>query len=257
MNGNLVPGKREVKIGDWFSEAMRLTTDNIGPHLVVGLILTVIYLAAGTTVIGSLLLAVPMACGAFYFSKKQLLHQSPEIGDLFRGFDVFQEAVIANLIVGGICLGLTLVIGIVTAVLVVIPSFIIGMIGTCCPAAWLGYLLYVPLLFVIYLVIALFTAMHVLLAGLLFDRKLKALEAVKLSYTFALENLWPITLYSCLITAVAAIGIVCTCGLGYVFFIPFLMYASTVVYRDWIGFAENEPAPMLAEPPSGGPPATP
>jgi uncharacterized membrane protein len=257
MNGNLVPGKREVKIGDWFSEAMRLTTDNLGPHLLVGLILLVIFLVAGATVIGSLLLAVPMACGAFYFTKKQLLHQSAEIGDLFRGFDIFQEAVIANLIVGGICLGLTMVIGIVTAILVVIPSFIIGMIGTCCPAAWLGYLFYIPLLLVIDLVIALFTAMHLLLAGLLFDRNMKALEAVKLSYNFALANLWPVTLYSTLITAVATLGIVFTCGLGYLFFIPFLMYASTVVYRDWIGFAENESAPLLAESPTATPPAAP
>jgi uncharacterized membrane protein len=99
------------------------------------------------------------------------------------------------------------------------------------------------------MVFVIFTAMHLLLAGLLFDRRLKAMEAVKLSYAFTLENLWPITLYSALITAVSTIGIVFTCGLGYLFFIPFLMYAGTIVYRDWIGFVEDEPTSLPAEPP--------
>lgn len=257
MNGNLVPGKREVKIGDWFSESMRLTMDNLGPHLLVGLILTLIFLVLTFTVIG-LLVCVPLWCGAFYYAQKRMLNRPVEINDLFRGFDIFTQALLANLIVAGVVVGISVVTGIALGVLVGIPILLVSSIGTCCPLAGMAaamgsvpllIILCIPALIIEILLSGISLGLHALLPGLLLNRKMAAMDAIKLSYSLALKNFWQITLFGIVVTLVSMAGVLLTCGLGSVFIGPWLMFANAVVYRDWIGFTEEEPAPMLTAPP--------
>jgi uncharacterized membrane protein len=235
MNANLIPANKEVKLSAWFSEAMQLTLDNIGPHLLIGLILLVIGYVLSFTFIGILLLQVPLLCGMFCYAKKRMLRQPAEIGDLFRGFDVFVPALIASLIVTVVIVGVSVVVA--------IPSFIIGLIGAFCPFAFLAHILVYPVVLVISLAfLGPFFAMHALLPGLLFEQRMDGVEAIKLSYAYGWQNIRALSVYGLAVMAVVILGSLLTCSLGAIFTIPFMMFAGTVVYRDWIGFNETEGA---------------
>lgn len=243
MNNSINPEKREVKVNDWIAESMRLTFDNIGPHLLVGLIICAIALALTATVIGQLLLVVPLWCGNYVYAKNRMLSRPAEIGDLFRGFEIFVEAMIANLIMAVV----VIVLMIVDAIGFVLPSLIIGVIGSCCPVAFLATILvWIPAIIITPVLAGIFFGMHALVPGLLWERRLSAMDAIKTSYNFAFKNFWMITLYGTLVMVILMLGSVLTCTIGAIVLAPFMMFATTVVYRDWIGFIDSE---------AGAPPA--
>ena len=87
-----VAEKKEVRIGDWLGEAWNLTVENIGPHLLLGLVLGLVSIVSSFTLVGPILISGAIWCGAFFYAKKRMLKQPAEIGDVFKGFDVFVES---------------------------------------------------------------------------------------------------------------------------------------------------------------------
>ncbi len=90
-----------VKIGDWFSEAWQLISQDIGTHLILGLIV-----GLGTSATGSLLYG-PLVGGYLWivFRKLKDPNYVPQVGDLAKGFEVFVATFLVWL-VGGIIAGL-------------------------------------------------------------------------------------------------------------------------------------------------------
>lgn len=248
MNHIPIATKQEVKIGDWLAEAWQLTVDNLGPHLLLGLLVTVIMIGANTICIGGILVGMPIACGSFLYAKKRMLSGSPEIGDIFKGFDVFVEALLATLIYIGISILLAMILTVVY-----VGTLAIGV--ACPPLA----LLLVPLmiLFSICLAGAIY-ALIILTPALLMDRRLKAWDAVKLSCEFGVKNFWMMSLFGLILILITSIGSMITMGIGCIFTTPFMIFAGTAIYRDWIGF-EDGPALRQTELPdvdeTGGPEA--
>jgi hypothetical protein len=242
MNGIPVAEKREVNIGNWLAETWKWTTKDIGPTLLLGLVAVLILLVLGITFVGSVLCSMPIFCGLFLYCKKRMLGRPAELGDMFKGFEIFAECLIASLIILGFSLALGLVFGIVFGV--------IAAMGTCCPVAFLLNILLIPVMF---LVSGAAWGVTVLVPGLLFERRMKAWDAIRLSYQFAMKNFWMISLYGCIVLLIYMLGTMITCGLGIILALPFVVFAGTVVYRDWIGFAEGGAEKIELIPTDAGP----
>lgn len=232
-----VPERREVPIGQWISEAWQLTTAHFGEHVLLGLVVVVIMLLAGMTVIGNILIGMAMACGCFNYARQRMLSRPAVVGDVFRGFDIFGECVLASLIYLGI--------GIVASIAIAIVYGIIAAIGTCCAPL---LILIIPITLVSgFLIGGIIFGLTVLTPGLLYERRMKAWDAIKLSYAYGIKNPWMIGLYGIVVTFIAALGSILTCGIGCIVTTPFTIFAGTLVYRDWVGFAEAGPAAAAAE----------
>jgi len=72
---------------------------------------------------------------------------------------------------------------------------------------------------------------------------MKAWDAIQLNDNFAFKNFWMITLYGIVVSLIAVLGIVVTCGIGVIVVVPFLMFAETIVYREWVGFIDEAQTP--------------
>lgn len=255
-----VAEKKEVKIGDWLSEAIRLTTEkeNIGPHLLLGLIVAAIFIipyalgmffslflrhfVAGIiagigissmlTFVFCLIAMMPLACGMFLYAKKRMLKMPVDLSDIFRGFDIFVECLIASLII--------LVFVAILFFVDLIINLVVGLIGACCP---LAILIYLPLILASLIMGAAIYGFVVLIPGLLYERRMKAWDAIQLNIAFAFKNFWMITLYGIVVSLIALLGIVVTCGIGVIVVVPFSMFAGTIVYREWVGFIDEAQTP--------------
>jgi uncharacterized membrane protein len=255
-----VAEKKEVKIGDWLSEAIRLTTEkeNIGPHLLLGLVVAVIFIVpyalgmffslflrhivavivAGIgissmlTFVFCIIVMMPLACGMFLYAKKRMLKMPAELSDVFRGFDIFVECFIASLII--------LVFVAILSFVDLIINLVVGLIGACCP---LAILIYLPLILASLIMGAAIYGFVVLIPGLLFERRMKAWDAIQLNIAFALKNFWMITLYGGVVSLIGLLGIAVTCGIGVIVVVPFSMFAGTIVYREWVGFIDETQPP--------------
>ena len=116
-----------VKIGDWFSEAWQLISQDIVTHLILGLIV-----GLGTSITGGLLWG-PLMGGYLWiiFRKLKDPNYTPEIGDVGKGFEMFVQTFLVG-IVGGIIASLGIIgcfVGIfVTSALVILslPAVVEG-----------------------------------------------------------------------------------------------------------------------------------
>ncbi|MCX7000679.1 MAG: hypothetical protein NT106_10380 [Candidatus Sumerlaeota bacterium] len=227
-----VAGKKEVKIGDWLSEAMKLTTENLGPHLLLGLVVGVIFIVGVGTVAGGLIVIMPLMCGMFFYAKKRMLKMPADLSDIFRGFDIFNECLVASLIIL-VYIAILLFVGFII-------YLVVGLIGSCCP---LAFLIYLPLILATLFMWAAIYGFIVLLPGLLFERRMKAWDAIQLNIDFAFKNFWMITLYGIVVSLIGLLGIAVTCGIGVIVVVPFSMFAGTIVYREWVGFIDEAQTP--------------
>jgi len=66
------------------SEAMNLTTENLSPHLLLGLVVAVISIVVGLTIVGGLIVQMPLMCGMFLYAKKRMLKMPVDLSDIFR-----------------------------------------------------------------------------------------------------------------------------------------------------------------------------
>lgn len=167
-------GKREAKIGPWLSEAWSLTIEQkfIGLQLLIGLVVGLILAALSMTVLGPLFITMPIICGLFYFASKRIQKKPVEFGDVFRGFDVFVEGLIASLII------------FVVILVMIVVIIVVNLIGMCCATV----LPVIPVLLSLG-AMGLLYAGTVLVPGLLFDRRMKAWDAIKVNLAYAKENL--------------------------------------------------------------------
>lgn len=216
-------GKRDIDVGKWLTEAVNLTFEGpfVGIQLAVGLVAGIILAVAGMTFIGPLFVQFPILCGLFYFARKRMQEQQVEFGDLFRGFDVFTEGFLASLAL----YAALIVLGPITLVVFLV------FFSCCFPIPMIAMLLFSALLY---------TFTVGLIPGLLFDRRMKAWEAIRLNYAFSIANFAPLFLYHLVIAAVLWLG-GAIAFVGLIVAIPFAAFAGAIQYREWIGFAQGQP----------------
>jgi len=227
MDGIHLASKRQARIWDWLAEAWNLTVDreDVGLHLLVGLVITLGFFLLVFTIVGPALLYLPVACGLFYFARNKLQGQKPEFNDVLKGFDLIGEGLKGGLMVLGISLAVMIVFLPLCALIV--------FLGVCCPPIEAVVLLLLFLLKAAFLTFGLGVV-----PALMFDRGLGAWEALKANYELTLANFWDFYLFNVIMLVIFILGIVTLMGL--VLVIPFAMYAYTLVYRDRIGLLADE-----------------
>lgn len=207
------------------------------------------WLFVGMTLVGMLIGSVvplgilmgPMMCGLYLALFQTRRGQPIEFGLLFKGFDYFGDAVIATLL------------HMIPIVVVVIPTYIlfyVGMftiIGTTSqngepnPAAMLGFFgVFGVIWLVIMVLLIVLSVVFTFAYPLIVDRRLKGLDAVKLSIRAAFANFWRL-LGMLLLTGLLSFLGVFLCIVGIYLVIPISLAAIAAAYEQVFGLSDLQP----------------
>jgi hypothetical protein len=170
----------------------------------------------------------PMACGLYLCFFQQQRRENVEFGTLFRGFDYFLPAFLVELI-----RSIPTIVISVPYVIAVIGITISNMTRHGGPPDF-----YPASVFVLEIVYFLILTVLKLLVEILFlfafplvvDRKLEAVDALKLSFRASKANLGGIVGFVVLNAVFAFVAFLC-CFVGLYFYLPLSFAASTVAYR--------------------------
>ena len=190
----------------------------------------------------------PMMCGLYmaYFKKRR--GEFFEFGDLFKGFDYFAQSVVATLLHA-----IPIVVIIVPGYILFYVSFILSVAvqgDEPNPAAMFGVMgmfmiFYVLALIVILLVSIGFTFVYPLIV----DRKLGAIDAIKLSFRAAMANFGRLFVLF-LLNGLLSIGGLLLCYVGMFLVLPITYGAIAVAYEQVFGLSDGRDlAPNLPPPP--------
>lgn len=214
------------------------------------------WLFVGMTLIGILIgsavpivLIGPMMCGLNLAFFKTRRGEPIEFGTLFKGFDYFGQSVIATLL------------HTIPVILIVIPAYILfyvfvfvsmaaaGAGGEPNPAAFFGVMAMFGLFWLVVMVIIIIISVgFTFVYPLIVDRKLQAIDAVKLSFRAALANFWRI-LGMMLLTGLMNIVGVLACYVGAFFVMPIGYAAIAKAYEQVFGLSEETDFSNLPPPP--------
>jgi hypothetical protein len=172
-----------------------------------------------TQFFGTLILTL-LEFGLIYMGIRRAFDLSIEYNQVFRGFD--RHLIIKVLL---LCL-LQIFILFIVAMICIIPAVFYGA-STSNPSGLLMFLLYlIPVCALIYIWIRLFLS-----NGLVIDKELNPLDAVKKSFEGTKNNFWrilAITLLLIIIIILSAIPL----GIGLLWTIPFSFIAYGVIYKS-------------------------
>lgn len=190
----------------------------------------------------------PMMCGLYLSFFKKRRGEQIELGTMFKGFDYFGPAVVATLL------------HVIPILIIVIPAylffyvfFIISMAaqgGEPNPGAMLGLigmftLFWIVMFFVVIIISIGFTFVYPLLV----DRRMAALDAIKLSFKAALSNFWRLLLLMFLTGLISVAGVL-LCYVGMFLAFPVTYGALAMAYEQVFGLAEpGDIAPNVPPPP--------
>lgn len=185
--------KKEAKIGDWLKESFEAIKSDLGGYILPSLIFFVLSM--------TIVCAGPMLCGFYHLIFQRMKGKPAAVGDIFKGFDVFVNALIAYIIVFA-----------VVFIFYLIPIMFVNLI--------LGFLAGAPFIFVF---------------PLIWEKRLPFTQAIKESLQMFIENWTDLVPFYVVGSIVGGIGVV-LCGVGIILTFPIYLYATACLYRDWIGF---------------------
>jgi len=194
---------KEIKIGDWLKEAFEAVKSDLIGYALPALIIFGVCL----TVIGILIVG-PLLCGFYYIILQRMKGQQATTGDLFKGFDVLWDALLAWVIIFAV----TFIVGLVPF-LGIILSLLVG----------------APFIFVF---------------PLIWEKRLSFIDAIKESLQLFQERWSDLLPFYVVASLVGAAGVLLV-GIGVIFTFPIYVYATACLYRDWIGLGN---APVSSEP---------
>jgi uncharacterized membrane protein len=168
----------------------------------------------------------PMMCGLYMCLFAKMRGEEVEFGMLFKGFDYFMQGLVAAAIQ-------TLPVILIMAVgQVIFVAFTLIVMPTqrgdaMPPLFWVGLVLFVLFAMIVSLVIH---CLFLFAYPLIVDRNLSGLEAIKLSYRAALQNLGGIIGLILLMSGLGILGVL-ACYVGVFFIMPVSFAAYAVAYR--------------------------
>ncbi len=183
----------------------------------------------------------PMMCGIYMALFATRRNQPIEFGILFKGFDVFGDAIVATLLH---------MIPIVVVIVPVYIAFYVGMFavmgisssrgGEPDPAAMLGFFgVFAIVWLVILVLVILLSVIFVFAYPLIVDRRLSGLNAVKLSIRAARANFFPLLGMMFLTGFLTSLGVL-LCFVGVYLIAPINSAAIAVAYEQVFGLAEQQ-----------------
>jgi hypothetical protein len=189
----------------------------------------------------------PMMCGLYmtYFKKRR--GEFIEFGDLFKGFDYFGQSVVATLlhtvpivviiVAGYIFFYVSLIMSVTVQGNDPNPAAMFGVMGV-------FMIFYVLALILIFFVSIAFTFVYPLIV----DRKLSAIDAIKLSFRAAMANFGRLFVLF-LLNGLLSIGGMLLCYVGMFLVFPITYGAIAVAYEQVFGLSDGTETPNLPPPP--------
>lgn len=190
----------------------------------------------------------PMMCGIYLTMFKTRRGQPVEFGDLFKGFDLFGESLIAALL------------HMIPIFVILVPTYIIfyismfatmaaGSGGEPDPAVMLGFFGFWGVIWLLLIVAMIVISVAFSFAyPLVADRKIPGFEAVKLSMKAAMANFAGLLGLMLLSGLMAFVGIL-LCYVGWFLIMPITFGAIAVAYEQVFGLREGGGQPDLPPPP--------
>src|SRR5215216_4689869 len=189
----------------------------------------------------------PMMCGIYLACFARRRREPVEFGLLFRGFDFFGPSVVAMLL------------HVAPIVAIVVPAYVLFFASLVLsvaaqgdepnPLALLGVLGTFSLVVVVVLVLIVIISIGFTFAfPLIVDRRLKGLDAVKLSFKAAMANFWRLLALG-LLTAVMSMVGMALLYVGMFLVFPISYGAIAAAYEQVFGLAHGSEASNLTPPP--------
>lgn len=187
----------------------------------------------------------PMMCGLYMCLFAKMRNEPVEFGMLFKGFDYFVQGLVAAAIQ---TLPVIVIMAVGQVIFVAFTMIIMprerGEVLP--PVFWVGLVIFVLFAVIVSMVIhSLFLFAYPLIA----DRNLPGLEAIKLSYRAALQNLSGIIGLLLLVCGMGILGVL-ACYVGAFLVMPISFAGYAVAYRRV--FPETGPVVGAAPPPPPG-----
>lgn len=178
----------------------------------------------------------PMMCGIYMIFFKRMRNEPFEFGLLFKGFDFFGPSLVATLL------------HLVPIMIIVVPSYIIFYFGFVFsiiaqgnepnPAVMLGVMgMFAVFWFVMIILIIFISIGFTFSYTLIVDRKLQAMDAIKLSFKAAMANFWGI-LGMTLLTGLLTFAGLLLCYVGAFLVFPLQYGAIAVAYERVFGLSD-------------------
>jgi uncharacterized protein DUF975 len=194
-----------------------------------------------------IILIGPMMCGLNLAFFKTRRGEPVEFGTLFKGFDYFGQSLITALLHS------------LPILVVVIPAYVffyISMIVSIAaqgnnpsPAPFFGVMAVFGLFWLVVMIVIIVVSIGFLFAyPLIVDRKLKAIDAVKLSFRAGLANFWRL-LGMMLLTGLMTIVGMLACYVGAFLVMPISYAAIAKAYEQVFGLSEGGEFSNMPPPP--------
>jgi len=216
------------------------------------------WLFVGMTLVGVLIgsavpivLMGPMMCGLNLAFFKTRRGEPIEFGTLFKGFDYFGQSVIASLLQT------------IPVIVIVVPAYILFYVfmfvsmaaasssGDPNPAALFGVMAMFGLFWLVVVALIIIISIGFLFVyPLIVDRKLSAIDAIKLSFRAALANFWRLLGMVILTSLMTSVGVL-ACYVGAFLVMPIGYAAIAKAYEqvfgldEGVGFSNMPPPPPV------------
>ena len=213
--------------------------------LLVGMTLVAVLIGSAVPII----LIGPMMCGLNLAFFKTRRGEPVEFGTLFKGFDYFGQSLIAALLHA------------LPIIVVVVPAYIffyISMIVSIAaqgnssepnPAPFIGVMAVFGLFWLVVMIVIIVISIGFIFAyPLIVDRKLKAIDAIKLSFRAGLANFWRL-LGMMLLTGLMTIVGMLACYVGAFLVMPLSYAAIAKAYEQVFGLSEGGEFSNMPPPP--------
>jgi uncharacterized membrane protein len=210
-----------LELGPLISKAWTFVTGNLVLILVSYLILAVI---GGIPCVGFVLMG-PLMIGFVRIIQRRLKGETPEIGDIFKGFQEFGRGFVTGLLMLLCCLA------------VAIPLYVLAIILGHIPV--LGFVL-APLVMIVGAFCALAVSVFSFVWPMVASSTVSPTEAVSKSFKFLLANAGPMLTLTLVATAIGMAGVI-ACGIGMIFTVPLGIVMMVMAYEEYY-LPKSQPA---------------
>lgn len=214
-----------VRSGEWISEGWALVRPHLGTHVLIALVVSLLSVLTVGILFG------PLACGWYLIVLRQQSDSSytPQFGDLWKGFEVFGQALLAFIVMAVASLIAGSLIGVIASVVASVP--LVGQALAPLVGAAVSICLMIVFLYVFPLIV---------------DRRMDFWAAIQTSAETTAPHFGQLIGFGLLLYLLNALGGV-LCGVGALFTTPVMVAAISISYRDMIG-ARGDPRGRVEQP---------
>lgn len=201
-----------VSIGDWLSQGWGLVKPHLGTYIGVALVTAIL----STVTLG--ILIGPLACGWYLMLLRQLREESyvPQFGDLWKGFEVFGQSLLAYILIVVAAAVVGSLIGVMGAAVAAVPlvgQALAPLVGTAVAVCLMVVFLYV--------------------FPLIVDRRMDFWKAIQTSAETTAPHFGQLIGFGLVLYLLNGLGAL-LCGLGALVTTPVVMASIAVSYLDML-----------------------